>query len=89
MFLPMIPLTIGVAVFDEHTRHTCLEANDATLLLAAFGTALGRRKGRRIHVEHRNSFYINISSSGVHELLNNLSFHIHYQLGVNLVAHLL
>jgi hypothetical protein len=62
MFLPMIPLTIGVAVLDEHARHTCLEANDAPLLLAAFGTALGRRNNATmmVHVTERNSFYIKV-----------------------------
>jgi hypothetical protein len=40
----MIPLTVGVAVLDEHARHTCLEANDAPLLLAAFGTTGSHRR---------------------------------------------
>jgi hypothetical protein len=36
----MIPLALGVAILDEHTRLTCLQTN---ALLAAFGAAVGRR----------------------------------------------
>ena len=35
----MIPLTFGVAILDELTRHTHLKTHDAALLLAAIGTA--------------------------------------------------
>ena len=35
MLRPMIPLTIGVTILDEHTRLTCLETN------ASFFTAIG------------------------------------------------
>ena len=40
MLLPMIPLAIGVAIPDEHTRFTCLETN--TPFIAALGTAVDR-----------------------------------------------
>ena len=35
---PMIPLTLGVAILDRHTRLTCLEINNAPVT-AAIGTA--------------------------------------------------
>jgi len=35
----------GVAIFDLHTRLTCLETSAASLLLAALGAAVGRRHG--------------------------------------------
>jgi hypothetical protein len=36
----MIPLALSVAIFDELTRHTCLETdNPLHLLLAAVGAA--------------------------------------------------
>ena len=35
----MIPLTIGVAIFDEHTRFASLEIDNVALRLAAIGTA--------------------------------------------------
>ena len=40
MLRPMIPLALSVAIFDELTRHTCLETdNPLHLLLAAVGAA--------------------------------------------------
>jgi hypothetical protein len=35
----MLPLAIGVAIFDELTRLTCLETDDNAPILAAIGTA--------------------------------------------------
>ena len=41
MSRPIIPLTIGIAIPDEHTRFTCLKTN-TLFLLAAIGTAVDR-----------------------------------------------
>jgi hypothetical protein len=41
MLRPTILLAFGVAILDEHTRLTSLETK--TSLLAAIGTAVGRR----------------------------------------------
>ena len=39
MLRPMIPLAIGIAIPDEHTRLACLESNALSCLAAAIGTA--------------------------------------------------
>ena len=50
---PMLPLALGVAIFDRHTRLTYLETDDAPLL-AALGAAAGSRNYMIIHFESPN-----------------------------------
>ena len=49
MLRPMFVLTRSIAVFDEHTRLTRLEADATPILLAALGTAVARCIGTTIH----------------------------------------
>ena len=42
MLLPMIPLTVDIAILDEHTRLTCFETNALSCHAAAVGTAVHR-----------------------------------------------
>ena len=51
----MIFFTIGVAIFDEHARFTCLETNVPTFHAAAIGTAVSRRIV--IEIVHRGRRY--------------------------------
>jgi hypothetical protein len=48
----MIPLAIGVAVLDEHTRLASLETSNSSCRTAAVGTAVDRRidKMMMVHV---------------------------------------
>ena len=59
----MIPLAIGVAIPDEHTRLTHLET-DAPLN-AAFGTAVGRCICTIVHPGRHESHYAEAGCSRV------------------------
>jgi hypothetical protein len=55
MLRPMIPLAIGIAILDEHTRLARLETNASSCHAAAIGTAVGRCiKLLMIHYDDRH-----------------------------------
>jgi hypothetical protein len=56
----MFVLTRSIAVFDEHTRLTRLEADATPILLAALGTAVACCTGTTIHPSMLLNFKLNV-----------------------------